>query len=436
MSLITTPFDAQSTASEVIDGVRLDGKRAVITGATSGIGLHTALALVRAGADVTLAVRDLTAGERAAALIRESAAGQTPTDGDLAGAAGPARPADTADAAEDGVLAGAAGPARPADTADAAEDGVLAGAAGLARRADAADAASAAARVAATAQAGASSAAGAAPTSDLSDGPARVGSRAGLAGGGPGQVRVAYLDLGDRASIDAFAGSWTGPLDILVNNAGIMALPELTLTPEGWERQFAINHLGHAALTLGLQRALAAAPGARVVTVSSSAHLMSPVDFDDIHFARRPYERWTAYAQSKTAMILFTRALAKRWAADGITVNALHPGYIMTNLQRHLDDAQLRFVGATDDEGKPLEVPPGWKTQQQGAATSVLLAASPLVEGVTGRYFEDCAEAAPQLEPTTGGSGIAPYAIDETLADRLYDETLRLLSTEPPARSR
>ncbi|MFD0745142.1 SDR family NAD(P)-dependent oxidoreductase [Phytohabitans flavus] len=88
MSLITTPFDAQSTASEVIDGVRLDGKRAVITGATSGIGLHTALALVRAGADVTLAVRDLTAGERAAALIRESAAGQTPTDGDLAGAAG------------------------------------------------------------------------------------------------------------------------------------------------------------------------------------------------------------------------------------------------------------------------------------------------------------------------------------------------------------
>ncbi|MFD0745143.1 SDR family NAD(P)-dependent oxidoreductase [Phytohabitans flavus] len=246
---------------------------------------------------------------------------------------------------------------------------------------------------------------------------------------------MAYLDLGDRASIDAFAGSWTGPLDILVNNAGIMALPELTLTPEGWERQFAINHLGHAALTLGLQRALAAAPGARVVTVSSSAHLMSPVDFD-IHFARRPYERWTAYAQSKTAMILFTRALAKRWAADGITVNALHPGYIMTNLQRHLGDAQLRFVGATDDEGKPLEVPPGWKTQQQGAATSVLLAASPLVEGVTGRYFEDCAEAAPQLEPTTGGSGIAPYAIDETLADRLYDETLRLLSTEPPARSR
>jgi NAD(P)-dependent dehydrogenase (short-subunit alcohol dehydrogenase family) len=97
--------------------------------------------------------------------------------------------------------------------------------------------------------------------------------------------------------------------------------------------------------------------------------------------------------QSKTATILFTVAMAKKWAADGITANALHPGVIMTNLQRHLDEAQLRFVGVVDEQGRRPDVSPGWKTPPQGAATSVLLAASPHVHGVTGRYFEDCNEA-------------------------------------------
>jgi NAD(P)-dependent dehydrogenase (short-subunit alcohol dehydrogenase family) len=205
-----------------------------------------------------------------------------------------------------------------------------------------------------------------------------------------------------------------------------MALPEHTTTPEGWETQFAANHLGHAALTLGLHDALAAAQGARVVVVSSSAHLMSPVVFDDIHFTSRPYDAWSAYGQSKTATILFTVAMAKKWAADGITANALHPGGIMTNLQRHLDDAQLRFVGAVDEQGRRMDVPPGWKTPQQGAATSVLLAASPHVQGMTGRYFEDCNEAV-VTEPGDGMSGVAPYALDPNDADHLWDETARLL---------
>ncbi|MEU6341624.1 SDR family NAD(P)-dependent oxidoreductase [Streptomyces sp. NPDC046977] len=311
------PFGAHSTAAEVVHGVDLTGKRALVTGGASGIGLETALALAGAGAEVTLAVRDPESGARAADRVRQET--------------------------------------------------------------------------------------------------------------GSPNVHVAVVDLADPAGARAVGESWNGPLHILVNNAGIMALPELSRTEQGWERQYAVNVLGHAALTLGLHDALRAAGGARVVTVSSSAHLMAPVDFDDIHFTHRPYEAWTAYGQSKSAAILFTVALARRWAADGVTANALHPGGIMTNLQRHLSDEQLRFVGATDEAGRKLQVPPGWKTPQQGAATSVLLAASPLVDGVTGRYFEDCRPAAPQPDPAPGRSGIAAWAADESAADRLWDDITKQL---------
>jgi len=244
---------------------------------------------------------------------------------------------------------------------------------------------------------------------------------------GNAMIRAARLDLADPASITEFTTAWTGPLHVLVNNAGIMAPPRLTRTPQGWESQLAVNHLGHAALTLGLHEALTRPGSARVVQVSSSAHLMAPVDFTDLNFNRRAYDPWTAYAQSKTAIILFTVALARRWAGDGITANALHPGGIMTGLQRHLDDAQLAYVGAKDPDGNTLAVPPGWKTPQQGAATSALLAGSPLVDGVTGRYFEDCAEAAPQPEPAPGKSGVAAYATDPGLALQLWTVTLEAL---------
>jgi NAD(P)-dependent dehydrogenase (short-subunit alcohol dehydrogenase family) len=119
-----------------------------------------------------------------------------------------------------------------------------------------------------------------------------------------------------------------GPLHILVNNAGVMASPEMR-TPEGWEMQFATNHFGHFALATGLRRALAAAGEARVVSVSSGGHLISPVVFDDIHFRVRTYESWPAYGQSKTANALFAVEAIKRWADDGITVNALMPGAIL-----------------------------------------------------------------------------------------------------------
>jgi NAD(P)-dependent dehydrogenase (short-subunit alcohol dehydrogenase family) len=133
-----------------------------------------------------------------------------------------------------------------------------------------------------------------------------------------------------------FVAAWRGLLHLLVNNAGVMAIQEHQKTSEGWEMQFATNHLGHFSLSLGLHDALASAGAARIVAVSSSAHMLSPVVFDDIHFAFRRYDPWAAYGQSKTANVLFAVGVTARWAADGITANALSPGAIATNLQRHI----------------------------------------------------------------------------------------------------
>ncbi|MEV5691326.1 SDR family NAD(P)-dependent oxidoreductase [Micromonospora globbae] len=301
---VSTPFTNETTALEVVRGVDLTGRRAVVTGGASGIGVETARALAQAGADVTLAVRNPSAGQEALADI----------------------------------------------TATTGNDRIL----------------------------------------------------------------VAPLDLADLGSVAAFVANWDGPLHILVDNAGIMAAPEMR-TPQGWEMQFATNHLGHFALATGLHPALAAAGGARIVSVSSAAHLRSPVVFDDIHFARRAYDPWLAYGQSKTANVLFAVEATRRWAGDGILVNALHPGAIRTNLQRYVSDEELERMraqtGGTAGAGY-------WKTTEQGAATSVLLAASPLLDGVGGRYFEDCQEAGPNQPGTR--TGYAPYAVDPEAAERLW----------------
>jgi NAD(P)-dependent dehydrogenase (short-subunit alcohol dehydrogenase family) len=226
-------------------------------------------------------------------------------------------------------------------------------------------------------------------------------------------IHVAPLDLTDRGSIAKFVAAWHEPLHILVNNAGVMASPEQH-TPEGWEMQFATNHLGYFALALGLHDALAADGAARIVSVSSSGHMLSPIVFDDIHFAFRAYDPWLAYGQSKTANVLFAVGATKRWFGDGITANALMPGAIATNLQR--------YSGV-------IQTPPELrKTPEQGAATSVLLATSPLLEGIGGRYFADCNEAAIVPQRTKEYSGVAPYALNLDNADRLWEESLRLLA--------
>jgi NAD(P)-dependent dehydrogenase (short-subunit alcohol dehydrogenase family) len=195
-----------------------------------------------------------------------------------------------------------------------------------------------------------------------------------------------------------------------------MALPTLTRTASGYEMQFATNHLGHFALATGLHRALTTPEGARVVCVASIGHLFSPVVFDDLHYRFRPYDRWTSYGQSKSANVLFAVGAAQRWADDGIAVNALMPGNIgSTALARHMSaDDLAAFVEQTT-----LALPPE-KTIEQGAATSVLLAASPDVDGVTGRYYEDCAEAQQITERGDHTAGVAPYVLDLDNAERLW----------------
>jgi NAD(P)-dependent dehydrogenase (short-subunit alcohol dehydrogenase family) len=301
--LLQTPFGRASTAAEVIEGVDLSGKTAIVTGAGSGIGIETARALASAGGAVTLAVR------------RPQAAGE--------------------------VAAGIA-----AETGNAA-------------------------------------------------------------------VSVRALDLSDQESVRAFAAAWDKPLHILVNNAGIMALPELERTAEGWEMQFATNFMGHFALTLQLHDALVAAQGARIVSVSSSGNLFSPVVFDDLHFDFRPYDPLVAYGQSKSADALLAVEATRRWSGEGIYANALNPGAIATGLQRHTGGLKT-----------PKEL---HKTVPQGAATSVLLAASPLLDKAGGRYFEDCNEIAPVTRRPAGYSGVAWYAMDPANAERLWDTALGLL---------
>jgi NAD(P)-dependent dehydrogenase (short-subunit alcohol dehydrogenase family) len=185
--------------------------------------------------------------------------------------------------------------------------------------------------------------------------------------------------------------------------------------------QFATNHLGHFALAAGLHSALASAGGARVVSVSSSAHHRSPVVFDDIHFERREYEPWSAYGQSKTANVLFAVEGSRRWADDGITINALMPGGIRTNLQRYVDAAEIERLRAAAG-GADLK----WKTPEQGAATSILVATSPLLEGIGGRYFEDCNEAV--VGQLSARNGVAAYALDPEAAARLWQVSLDTLA--------
>jgi NAD(P)-dependent dehydrogenase (short-subunit alcohol dehydrogenase family) len=236
-------------------------------------------------------------------------------------------------------------------------------------------------------------------------------------------VHVGRLDLADQASVAAFVADWSGPLHLLVNNAGVMALPELELTAEGWEMQLATNHLGHFALALGLYDALVAAGEARIVSLSSGAHRRSPVIFDDLNFSSRPYDPWLAYGQSKTANVLFAVEATRRWAREHITANAVHPGAIAaSNLSRHMDPKYLADLKASDTYK--------YKTLEQGAATSVLVATSPQLEGVGGRYFEDCNEAA-VVDPSASDApraGVAAYAVDRGNAKRLWDVSLDLVA--------
>ena len=307
---ITSPFNARSTAKEVIAGHDLSGKTVLVTGASSGIGLETARALLSAHAEVIIAVRDTTKGEGVAQELR-------------------------------------------AETPDA-------------------------------------------------------------------RVHVLSLDLGSLASVrqaaEQFRAQWN-KLDLLINNAGIMATPQ-GYTPDGFEQQFGTNYLGHYLLTQLLLPAIQKAAPARVVSLSSSGHQRSDIHFDDIQFRHRPYNKWDAYGQSKTATALFAVALTYHTSSQGITSNAVHPGGIRTGLQQNLTQEEMHALGWYDEAGN---LNPVFKTPEQGASTSIWAAVGQELEGIGGLYLEDCHQSTPiALDAPRSSTGYKPYALDPDHAERLW----------------
>jgi NAD(P)-dependent dehydrogenase (short-subunit alcohol dehydrogenase family) len=249
---------------------------------------------------------------------------------------------------------------------------------------------------------------------------------AALAADTGGKVEAWLLDLASLRSVRAFAERYlraSRPLHILINNAGVMATPQ-SYTEEGVELQFGTNHLGHFALATALLPALRAAANARVVALSSIGHRRSDIDFDDINFRTRPYDPWIAYGQSKTANALFAVGWSVRYRAEGVTCNAVHPGGIMTGLQKHMTREEQVALGWYDEQGN---LNARFKTPEQGAATSVWAAVSPELEGRGGLYLEDCSIAQPWTRESPM-SGYLPYARDPERAERLWTASEGLLA--------
>ena len=269
--------------------------------------------------------------------------------------------------------------------------------------------------------------------------PARDQTKARAALAGSPELTLEHMDLMDPASIDAFADRFLAsgrPLHLLIDSAGVMASP-LTRDARGNESQFATNHLGHFQLAARLWPALVKAKGARVVAVSSRGHKGSPVDFDDPNFERREYNPWTAYAQSKTANALFAVELDRRGAAEGVRAFSVHPGGIMTDLMRYMDDEGLRKFGFIDDEGgRILDPARGKKTPEQGAAAIVWCATSPKLDGMGGVYCEDCeVSAIADGTETRMEGGVRAFACDPQAAERLWTLSEKLTGVSFPALS-
>ena len=231
-------------------------------------------------------------------------------------------------------------------------------------------------------------------------------------------AEVAELDLGDLSSVARFARDLVDSgrtLDALIASAGVMACPETRVGP-GWESQFAINHLGHFALGGNLHPAFSR-DGARVVTLSSAGHFLSGIRWDDIDF-RSGYDRWLAYGQSKTATSLFAVQLDTNGRGEGLRAFTVHPGSILTRLQRHIPRDQQIERGWIDSEGRAAE---GFKTVHQGAATMVWAATSPRLTGSGGLYLQDCNVAEPAEHDDMVTGGVKPWAIDVDEATRLWE---------------
>lgn len=240
-----------------------------------------------------------------------------------------------------------------------------------------------------------------------------------------GQVEIIALDLSDPTPIDAFASevaARTNQLHIVIGNAAIMANP-LTRDARGYESQFATNHLGHFQLIARLWPLLAASGSARVISVASIGHRLNGLSVEDPNFEHRPYDKWLAYGQAKSANALFALQLDKLAAAKGVRAFSVHPGGIATPLQRHLTMDEQKAMGWYDEAGT---LNPLFKTTAEGAATSVWCATSPLLDGMGGHYCEDCNIGAMAGDPPPRASGVWPHIRDEALAEALWAKSEEL----------
>lgn len=313
MSENARQFGAESTTNEVVAGLDLTGKRAVVTGASGGLGAEAARALASIGVEVILTARDLPKAEGVAAGIRSST--------------------------------------------------------------------------------------------------------------GNDKVSVMELSLDSQESVRAFAEQFLAKYDslnILLNNAGVMACP-LQRTTEGYEYQFATNHLGHFLLTCLLLPAIKKGAPSRIINVSSGGHRFAPVDFDDIQFDKREYDSFVSYGQAKSANVLFAVELDRRLKDAGVRSNALHPGAIMTELGRYMTQEDMERLMSM--------APPGglaFKSVEAGAATSTWACSAPELADVGGKYLEDCQVSGP---PGTVGDlpGVQDWAIDPEAAKRLWSVSEELV---------
>ena len=181
-----------------------------------------------------------------------------------------------------------------------------------------------------------------------------------------------------------------GSVDILINNAGIMACPETRINKE-WESQFAVNQIGHFLLTRELMNSMKRAKESRLVSLSSSAHSISGIIWDDIHFKANPYDKWIAYGQSKTASSLLAIEFNRLMNDHGGKGFAVHPGGIMTPLQRHLPIEEMVALGWVKEDGSPSDLAANFfKSTTQGASTSLWCATSPMLDSLGGVFCENC----------------------------------------------
>jgi len=300
-------FDATSTTDQVIEGISLAGKSAVVTGASSGLGIETCRVLAGAGATVIMVARD----EDKLKEVREE----------------------------------------------------------LLRHNPGAD------------------------------------------------LHIQRMDLADLDSVRSASTEillYHSEIQLLINNAGVMACP-LMRTAQGFEMQFGTNHLGHFLFTGLLAPALIEGAPGRVVNLSSGGHKFGAFKFADPNYETREYDKWQAYGESKTANILFTVGLDERSRERGLRAFAVHPGVIMTNLSRHMQEADYEALMARAPAGQPLE----FKTVEQGAATTVWAATSPDLAGRGGIYLEDC-QIARAAKGDGSGAGVESYAVDPVAAEKLW----------------